>query len=78
MILCLARPKRHLFVTDQTPDSLCEIMGWVVFRMEEMLGNYGRNDMMGELWGDLGRLGNVRDGCGSNGGNGNGLKQKGF
>ena len=45
--------------------------------MEEMLGNYGRNDMMGGLWGDLGRLGNVRNGFGSNGGNGNGLKQMG-
>ena len=34
--------------------------------------------LLGELWGDLGRVGNVIDGCGSNGGNGNGLKQKGF
>ena len=53
-------------------------MGLVVFRMEGRLGNYGRNDMMEELWSDLGRLGNVRNGFGSNGGNGDGLKQMGF
>ena len=47
-------------------------MGWVVFRMEGKLGNYGRNDMMEELWSDLWRLWDVRNGFGSNGGNGSG------
>ena len=46
----------HLFVTNQTPDPFCWTMEWVVFEMEGKLGNYGRDDIMGELWSDLGRL----------------------
>ena len=53
-------------------------MGWVILEMEGKLRNYGRDDIMGELWSDLGRLWDVRNGFGSNGGKRDSLKQMGF
>jgi len=52
-------------------------MGWVVFEMEGKLGNCERDDIMEELWSDLWRLWDVRNGFGSNGGKRNGLKTNG-